>query len=87
MRSFRAHGTRSREAAGSSRGHPRPRLPPRESRRFGGSNKLLADLNGRPLLDYEFGAMADAKLASVACVLGADAALILEQVDLPGPRR
>jgi CTP:molybdopterin cytidylyltransferase MocA len=50
--------------------------------RFGSTNKLLAPLHGRPLLEYALQTMASAGLASVTCVLGSGAAQIMKQIDL-----
>lgn len=45
------------------------------SSRFG-SNKLTADLHGRPVLQHVLDALAEAGVADVAVVLGADAAAV-----------
>jgi CTP:molybdopterin cytidylyltransferase MocA len=54
------------------------------SSRFGSTNKLLAPLHGRPLLEHALQTMASAGLASVTCVLGSGAAQIIKQIDLRG---
>lgn len=51
--------------------------------RFGG-RKLLAELDGRPLLEHAVAAMAAAPVDSLFVVLGADAAEVLRRVDLHG---
>jgi CTP:molybdopterin cytidylyltransferase MocA len=51
--------------------------------RFGPESKLLADLGGRPLLDYAIAAQSSVPaLERVAIVLGAQAESVLERVDL-----
>ncbi len=51
--------------------------------RFGPGSKLLADLGGRPVLDYAIAAQCSVPaLERVAIVLGAEADRILETVDL-----
>jgi molybdenum cofactor cytidylyltransferase len=52
-----------------------------EGRRFGGA-KMLADLDGRPLLEHVVAAMAAAPLDRVVCVLGAGADDVRRGVDL-----
>jgi CTP:molybdopterin cytidylyltransferase MocA len=54
-----------------------------EGRRFGGS-KLVAELDGRPLLEHVLAAMSATSLERVVCVLGADAHEVLRRVDLHG---
>ncbi len=54
-----------------------------EGRRFGG-RKMLAELGGRPLLDYVLAAMAAAPLDRLVCVLGADAEEVRRSVELHG---
>lgn len=50
--------------------------------RFGERSKLLADLDGRPLLEHAVSAQcAVAELERIAVVLGASASEVLEQVD------
>lgn len=47
-----------------------------------GSQKLLADLAGRPLLEHALGAMSAAPVDRVVCVLGSEAEAILAAVDM-----
>jgi molybdenum cofactor cytidylyltransferase len=54
------------------------------SSRFGETDKLLSLANGRPLLEYALGAMAEAHLASVACILGANAEAFGRRIDFQG---
>lgn len=54
-----------------------------EGRRFGGP-KMLAELDGRPLLEHVVAAMAAAPLDRVVCVLGAGAEEVRRGVDLGG---
>jgi molybdenum cofactor cytidylyltransferase len=54
-----------------------------EGRRFGG-RKMLAELEGRPLLEHVLAAMAAAPLDRIVCVLGADAEEVRRGVDLQG---
>jgi molybdenum cofactor cytidylyltransferase len=51
--------------------------------RFGGG-KLLAELDGRPLLEHVLRTTATAPLGRAVVVLGADAPALLERVDLHG---
>jgi CTP:molybdopterin cytidylyltransferase MocA len=52
-------------------------------RRFGPDSKLLADLHGRPLLEYAIRAQcAVPELERVVVVLGAHASAVIERVDL-----
>jgi molybdenum cofactor cytidylyltransferase len=54
-----------------------------EGTRFGSEPKLLADLHGRPVLDYAIAAQcAVPELERVVVVVGAQAERVLEQVDL-----
>jgi molybdenum cofactor cytidylyltransferase len=53
-----------------------------EGRRFGGEGKLLAELDGRPLLEHAIRAQtALAELRRIVVVLGARAELLLERID------
>ena len=54
-----------------------------EGRRFGGS-KLIAELDGRPLLEHVLAAMSATSLERVVCVFGAGAREVLGRVDLHG---
>jgi len=51
--------------------------------RFGG-RKQLAELDGRPLLEHALAAMASAPVKPIVVVLGAEADLVREGVDLHG---
>jgi CTP:molybdopterin cytidylyltransferase MocA len=54
-----------------------------EGTRFGPESKLLADLHGRPVLDYAIAAQcAVPELERVVVVLGAQAERVLEEIDL-----
>lgn len=54
-----------------------------EGRRFGGS-KLIAELDGLPLLEHVLSAMSATSVDRVVCVLGSGADEILRRVDLHG---
>ena len=54
-----------------------------EGRRFGGS-KLIAELDGSPLLEHVLSAMSATSVDRVVCVLGAGADETLRRVDLHG---
>lgn len=54
-------------------------------RRFGG-HKLLAELDGRPLLEHALRTMAAAPVKPIVVVLGASAGEVLGKVDLHGAR-